>query len=82
MQITHDFYCLNCGHKGIPLPRQTNKQRKKWHRKKLYCPFCKQTVNHVECRNFYEVELFLEAFKNGEFKQEAENSILNNRCAR
>ena len=28
------FFCLNCGHEGIPLPRKISKQKKSFHRKK------------------------------------------------
>ena len=37
--------------------------------------FCKQEVNHVECKNFEEVEKFKEDFENGVFVDEAEESI-------
>lgn len=70
----HDFYCINCGN-HIPLPRKLNKQREKFHRKRLYCPFCNQEINMVEVRNFAEKEKFLEDFRNGVFKNEAEESL-------
>lgn len=68
---THDFYCIHCGSRSIPIARAGNKRKSKSHRKNMYCPTCKRTVNHVECRNQFEVEDFLEDFKNGVFKDEA-----------
>lgn len=60
----HSFYCIKCGNKGIPLMRnQGFKQRH--HRKKLYCPFCKQEVNHIECSNLDDVEEFVKILKMG-----------------
>ena len=78
----HEFYCINCGNKGIPLMRQKGFQHEKFHRKKLYCPYCKMEVNHIECRTFDEVEEFKENFKNGVYKDEAEKSISTLRSAR
>lgn len=72
---THDFYCMSCGNKGIPLSRSVGFQRSKFHRKKLYCVFCKREVNHVECRNPMEVNKFKEDFSNGLFVEEVEASI-------
>lgn len=72
----HNFYCINCGNKGIPLRRKVGFQHGKFHRKKLYCPYCKMEINHVECKTQEDVENFLEDFKNGVYKDEAEESIL------
>ena len=41
------------------------------HRKNMYCPRCRRTVNHIECRDQLEVEEFLEDFKNGVYEDEA-----------
>ena len=38
----HDFYCLNFGKKSIPLSRKSGHQHARNHRKRLYCPNCKQ----------------------------------------
>ena len=73
---SHDFYCINCGKKSIPLSRKKGFQRNKFHRKKLYCPFCKEEVNHVECRTYEEREKFLEDFAKGAYIDEAKESIL------
>ena len=66
----HNFYCINCGNRGIPIARAGNKLKGKNHRKLMYCPTCKHTVNHIECRNQFEVEEFLEDFKNGVYEDE------------
>lgn len=71
----HDFYCMKCGKKGIPLARKKGFQHGKMHRKKLYCLFCKEEVNHIECRTFADVEEFKENFEMGVYKDEAEESI-------
>jgi hypothetical protein len=71
----HYFYCLKCGNKGIPLMRESGFQHERFHRKRLYCPYCKQEVNHIECKNQEDVEEFLNNFKNGVYKDEAEESI-------
>lgn len=71
----HQFYCINCGKRGIPLARTRAKSREKFHRKKLYCLNCGTEVNHVECRNKEEVDQFLEWFDEGVFKEEAEESL-------
>ena len=71
----HSFYCLNCGLKGIPLSRSKSRKREKFHRKKLYCPHCKITVNHIEITNQFELADFQEAFANGEFIEETNKSI-------
>ena len=63
----HDFYCLKCGNKGIGVFRNMGFQRERFHRKRLYCPFCKEGVNHIECKTYEEVQIFKEAFERGEF---------------
>lgn len=67
----HDFYCINCGEKGIPLTRQQSKQHEAFHRKRMYCWHCRHTVNHIECRNEVERQEFLLQFKMGAFADEA-----------
>lgn len=71
----HQFYCINCGKRGIPLARKCGKQRGKFHRKKLFCLNCQCEVNHVECRNQEEIDQFLEWFAEGVFIDEAAESI-------
>lgn len=69
------FFCLNCGEEGIPLPRKKGQQREKFHRKKIYCIHCQNTVNHIECKTIEEVEKFKEDFEQGVYKHEAEESL-------
>ena len=71
----HDFYCINCGNKGIGLMRNQGFKHQGMHRKKLYCVFCKQEVNHVECKTLDEIEEFRINFENGVYKDEAEESL-------
>lgn len=71
----HSFYCMNCGHKGIPLSRRDSHNYGKHHRKKLWCPYCAREVNHIECRNDEEVYDFKRAFEAGEYKDEVADSI-------
>ena len=71
----HEFYCINCGHATIPLAREKGHKHKAFHRKKLYCPWCKQTCNCIEIRNLAEKEKFLEDFERGVYKNEAADSL-------
>ena len=47
----HDFYCIRCGNKGIPLSRNRGHQHGRFHRKKLYCIHCHEDTNHAEVRH-------------------------------
>ena len=78
----HKFYCISCGKEGIPLQRKGSQLKEKFHRKKLYCPWCKLTINMIECRNDQEVKEFKEAFERGDFKNEVEESIRLSRSTR
>ena len=71
----HDFYCIKCGHKGIPLSRKQGHQHGRFHRKKLFCIYCQQDVNHIECKNDEDVAEFKRNFENGVYKDEAEESV-------
>lgn len=68
---THDFYCIKCGNKGIPISRGRNHWHGKEHRKKLYCLYCKQETNHIECINQEEAEKFKVDFLKGKYQEEA-----------
>ena len=72
----HSFYCIKCGNKGIPLMRKRGFQHGRMHRKKLYCMFCKEEVNHVECKSMEDVEEFRLNFENGVYTDEAEESVI------
>lgn len=70
----HDFYCLQCGQRGIPLRRKSGFQHGKFHRKKLYCPHCKCEINHIEITNTIEKEEFEQNFQQGVYVDEATQS--------
>ena len=78
----HDFYCIKCGNKGIPLSRQQGHQRGRFHRKKLFCLYCQQEVNHIECKSDEDVVEFKRNFENGVYKDEAEESVSYVRAGR
>lgn len=73
--IQHRFFCINCGKEGIPVYRQASRFHKKFHRKKLYCPWCKMEINHVECFTDEDVKKFQEDFMNGVYLNEAKESL-------
>lgn len=73
---THDFYCINCGAKGIPLIRKQSSRKSANHRKNMYCIRCKHTVNHIECRSAEEVKQFLSDFNTGKYTEEAKADLL------
>ncbi len=63
-----DFYCTECGNKGIPIIR-SNKAREPGHLKKLYCLYCNKDTNMIEIKQNgkYTLEDFLIEFNNGNF---------------
>lgn len=69
------FFCLQCGREGIPLPRKRGQERKSFHRKKIYCYHCQNTINHIECRTDEDIKLFKEEFENGVYENEAKESL-------
>jgi transcription elongation factor Elf1 len=73
--IKHNFYCIYCGNQGIPVLRSPGHLHEKFHRKRLYCPSCKQVINHIECITPEEVEEFQKDFADGVYKDEAEKDL-------
>ena len=69
---SHNFDCFKSGRENIPIFRNVGFQKERFHRKRLYCPFCKEEVNHIECKTYEEVQIFKDAFEREEFKEEAE----------
>ena len=69
---TSEFYCTQCGKKGIPIIRKDSRNRESGHLKKLYCLTCGQETNHVECKIFsrYTHNEFLIEFNNHNFTSE------------
>jgi len=80
--VQHDFYCLKCGQKGLPVWRNNGHLHAKNHKKKLYCFNCKCEVNHIEIFNQFQLEKFQEDFKNGVYIDEAEESVSACRSSR
>ena len=76
---THKFFCLACGAEGIPIQRKQGQKRGKFHRKKLYCPHCKNTVNNIECATMEEIKIFKENFAQGVYENEAKESLVISR---
>ena len=72
---THNFYCLNCGRRAVPLMRPKSHKYSSCHRKALFCPWCGTTVNHIEIATEEEKEWFFNEFNNGSFIEEALQSI-------
>jgi hypothetical protein len=73
--VEHDFYCLNCGKRALTLPRKQGHQHERFHRKKLYCPWCQMKVNAIECKTWEDRIEFQENFEKGIYKEEAAASI-------
>jgi hypothetical protein len=55
--------------------RRDAKKHTPFHRKKLYCLYCKTEVNHIECTNQLEVAEFKDNFEKGAYIDESEASI-------
>lgn len=70
--LDHEFYCFQCGQKGIPIPRKKGSERESGHLKKIFCLNCQRETNHVECVPFtkYTYNDFLLEFNNGNFDKE------------
>lgn len=64
-----DFYCVECGKKGIPIVRNIGAQRESGHLKNLFCIYCGKECNHAEIRpgSNYTYEDFMREFKMGRF---------------
>lgn len=67
--VKNDFYCVECGNRGIPAARTTRHQREAGHLKRMYCLHCKKETNHAEIRPFgnYRLDDFQEEFELGRF---------------
>jgi len=73
--VTHNFFCIQCGNPVYPILRKRGRMKGKFHRKRLYCPHCKIDINCIEVRNMEEEFEFKEKFNNGDFVEEAQESI-------
>lgn len=67
-----EFYCTQCGSKGIPVLRKRGQEREAGHLKKLFCLKCQKEQNHVECKSLtkYTHEDFLIEFNEKNFTKE------------
>ena len=72
---THRFFCIQFGNEGIPLARKQGHKHGRFHRKKLYCPYCKMEINHVECKDDLDAYEFKVCFERGVFADEVEESL-------
>jgi hypothetical protein len=48
--IMNDFYCTQCGEKGVNVWRKLGAEREAGHLKRLFCLRCQKETNHAECR--------------------------------
>lgn len=55
----------------MPILRNNNHKREKFHKKKIYCLNCKMETNSVECKSPEEEQEFLNDFVNGKYHEEA-----------
>lgn len=67
--VMSDFYCTECGNKGISCARQVGQAREPGHLKKLYCVYCNKVTNHTEIRPYgtYTKDSFDEEFELGRY---------------
>lgn len=70
--ISHDFYCIHCGNKGINVMRNDGQMRKKGHLKNLYCIHCHKITRHYEVYDSEDKNKFIEKFNNGDFVNDIE----------
>lgn len=72
--IMSDFYCTQCGSKGLPVWRRRGAEREAGHLKKLFCLKCQTETNHIECKSntHYTNEDFYIEFEYGNFTPEGQ----------
>ena len=77
MTYNHEFYCTQCGKKGIPVSRKKNHLKEQGHLKKLFCVHCNKEVNHVEVieNSQYDKQIFMDEFSSGNFDIEGNRRI-------
>lgn len=73
----NEFYCTQCGRRGIPVVRKVGAERESGHLKKLFCLTCREETNHVECRPWtgYTKNDFLIEFEYGNFTEEGQRKM-------
>jgi len=73
--VDNEFYCTQCGKRGLGIVRQVGKERAAGHLKKLWCPYCNKENNFVEIKPFvqkYTYNSFLLEFNYGNFNEKGE----------
>ena len=60
---------------AMELFRKRGFQHERFHRKKLYCPYCKLELNCIECKNDEDVYEFKENFEKGVYENEVKDSL-------
>ena len=75
-----EFYCTQCGNKGIPIPRRRTFKREAGHLKNLFCIYCNKETNHVECipNSKYTKEDFIIEFENKNFTKDGQRKLTYN----
>ena len=68
--ISHEFYCIHCGKRGLDCLRKDGQMRGKGHLKNLYCIHCRKTTRHYEIYDSADKTIFIEKFNNGGFVNE------------
>lgn len=76
-------FCTRCGFKNTIVMRKKSNRRKFGHLKKLWCPICKEYVNHFEVNEYdlferFDYNKFLEKVNNGFFDNVNQLPKLNN----
>lgn len=69
--IMSEFYCTQCGKKGLPIWRKKGSEREGGHLKKIFCFNCQKETNHCECKPFtkYSYEDFKIEFEYKNFDE-------------
>lgn len=75
--VLSEFYCTNCGNKGIPIMRKKGAEREAGHLKKIFCLKCQQEWNHVECKPYskYDYNDFLLEFEYKNFNEQGNRKM-------
>ena len=71
-RVGNEFWCVQCGHRGLPVVRVQGKEREAGHLKKLYCLNEKKETNHVERVEFthYDRHNFFEEYYGNNFTED------------
>ena len=70
--IRSEFFCTQCGNRGLPVWRKAGKERESGHLKKMFCLTCNKEQNFCEVKPFthYTEEDFRFEFEHGNFSPE------------